>query len=441
MRIFFVDTMPNPNTPSRVSRILLIMPEFPPKIGGMQTHAAYLSRYLAARGYRIEVVTYQSCDTLRGTEAARYDRRLNFPVHRVLSRVGFWHNLNVVLRFAQKFRPQVIYASTVFYGLLKNHIDVPIICRSVGTDLLRPWMGYPYQFGSALLSKPRLERTVNSWLEQVNYPEWIETVFHDRRFALMRDAAREMSHILANSRFTAELLEELGVAVERIETLVGGVEAARFKRPARDTQSYRRELGLPEGAFVLLTACRLVAKKGVDLLLRAVQELKTTMPDVHLVIVGDGKHKGKYQDLANELGLEKRVTFAGRVSHELIHRYYWCCDLFVLTSRVHCNPLTGIKDVETMGRVLCEANAASIPVVASRSGGIPSIIEHEGNGLLFAEDNIKDFLKQVWRVHTDQELTRHLIRSGLEKVQRKFDWPIVVRRHEQVFAEAINANQ
>ncbi|MFN2454130.1 MAG: glycosyltransferase family 4 protein [Pyrinomonadaceae bacterium] len=426
--------------PAKVSRILLIMPEFPPKIGGMQTHAAYLSRHLAARGYRVEVATYQSSDTRRRAEEVQCDRRLSFPVHRILSRVGFWHNLNVVRRLAQKFRPEVIYASTVFYGLLRNYVDAPIICRSVGTDLLRPWMGYPYQFGSGLLSNARLERTVNAWLEQVNYPEWIETAFHERRHELMRDSAREMTRILANSQFTAGLLEELGVAAERIETLVGGVEAARFRRPAIDTRSYRRALGLPENAFILLTACRLVAKKGIDLLLHAVKEIETDLPRVQLVIVGDGKHKTKYQNLTRELGIEERVTFAGRVSHDLIHKYYWCCDLFALTSRVHCNPLTGIKDVETMGRVLCEANAAAIPVVASKSGGIPSIIKHEENGLLFEEDSAKDFIRQVWRIHADCALARHLIQNGTQKAQHKFDWPIVVRRHEQVFAESVRVN-
>jgi glycosyltransferase involved in cell wall biosynthesis len=96
-----------------------------------------------------------------------------------------------------------------------------------------------------------------------------------------------------------------------------------------------------------------------------------------------------------------------------------------------------MKDVETMGRVLCEANAAGIPVIASNSGGIPSVVTHEENGLLFEENNLGDFLKQVSRLHNNSYLTQHLVQNGLKRAKKQFDWSIVLRQHEKAIAELV----
>lgn len=419
-------------------RLLLVLPEFPPSVGGMQTHASYLSRHLSSKGHDVEVVTYRASAPAARSEARAYDRELDFPVHRVLSRLGFWHNIETLGRIADGSRPDLIYASTVFYGLLSISTNVPIVCRSVGNDLLRPWMGYPYRYGSNLFTSPRIEKIAERLAETFNYPEWVETMFRRKRFDVMRRAARRTEKVLANSRFTASLLEEVGVRDERIDTLVGGVDARKFSRPPLDARRERLELGLPPEGFVLLTACRLVAKKGVDLLLHAMARVRTQYPDSHLVVVGEGKHRRSYENLAGELGLGGSVTFAGRVPHDRIHRYYWASDLFVLASRQAVNPFTGVRDVETMGRVLCEANAAGIPLLASRSGGIPSIVTDGVNGLLFEENDADDFLAKLRRIRTDPALVSALVSNGLRKAREEFDWSVVLGHHERVFAETLS---
>lgn len=417
-------------------RILMILPEYPPSVGGMQTHAAFLSHHLAAKGHPIAVVTYRLTDPAALREAAAHDSHLRFPVHRVLSRLGFWYNIDTIIRFATRFKPDVVYASTVFYGLLRSRLAVPVVCRSVGNDLLRPWLGYPFGAGSRLFASSRIEKMVEYCCENADYPEWVEALLREKRFAVMRNAVRGVSRILANSAFTAELLREMGVSHDRIDTLVGGVDTGKFGKPASDVPATRRRLGLPEEGAILLTACRLVAKKGVDLLLHAAQRLAARLPAVHLVIVGEGRYREKLRRLAAELGIEKTVTFTGRVPHDIIHQYYWCCDLFVLASRVAVNPFTGSQDVETMGRVLCEANAAGIPVVASRSGGIPSIVTHEVNGLLFEENSLEGLIRQVLRVHQDPDLSGRLVRNGLRRARDEFDWSVILDHHERVFAES-----
>lgn len=403
----------------------------------MQTHASYLSRHLSSKGHEVEVATYRATAPDLRSEARAFDRELDFPVHRVLSRLGFWYNIEALARIVESSRPDLVYASTVFYGMLGQRAGVPVVCRSVGNDLLRPWMGYPYRYGSSLFTSPRIEKLAERLAETFNYPDWLEAMFRRKRVDVMRRAVRRTNKVLANSRFTASLLEEAGVRDERIDTLVGGVDAAKFSRPPLDARRERRALGLPVEGFVILTACRLVAKKGVDLLLHAMTRAKDEHPDAHLVVVGEGKHRRSYENLAAELGISDSVTFAGRVPHDRVHRYYWSSDLFVLASREAVNPFTGVRDVETMGRVLCEANAAGLPLLASRSGGIPSIVADGVNGLLFEENDADDLLAKLRRVRAEPALVASLVENGLRMAREVFDWSVVLSHHERVFAEAL----
>jgi phosphatidyl-myo-inositol dimannoside synthase len=90
-------------------------------------------------------------------------------------------------------------------------------------------------------------------------------------------------------------------------------------------------------------------------------------------------------------------------------------------------------DAETMGRVLCEANAAGVPVLASRCGGVESVVQCGGNGLLFEPKNAAAFLESLIRLRGDGELRRRLVEGGLEAARTRFDWRVIVDRHQQVF--------
>ncbi len=398
---------------NNVLRLLLILTEFPPSFGGMQTHAVHLCRYLHQRGYRIEVATY------RGPAV-----EFPFPVHRCLSRIGFTENLRILESLTRSVRPDLLYSSTIFYGRLSASTGIPMIARSVGNDVLRPWIVWPYTCFSRMLSKPWLEDRLYQRFRKLDWPEAIESLLLSRRKAEIAESARHIGHILANSEYTAGLLREFPTA--RVTVLPGGVDTRRFL-PQRDT---RDELGLPKDRLILLTACRLVPKKGVDLLMQAVSKL----PGTHLVIAGEGRQLQNCMALAEQLGIAQRVTFAGRIPHESLQRHYWAADQFVLASREHCDARTGLRDVETMGRVLCEAHAAGVPVIASRSGGIPSIVEDGRNGLLFEEDNLDALVHSIERLRRDRNLSRSLVSEGFRDAKEKWDWSVICRSHEQMFS-------
>ena len=131
------------------------------------------------------------------------------------------------------------------------------------------------------------------------------------------------------------------------------------------------------------------------------------------------------------------MRFVGRVEHDAMPAHYWAADAFVLASRVHVSPRSGLADVETMGRVLCEANAAGTPVLASRSGGIPSVIEHGVNGRLFEVDDIDDFITQARALREQPDETRAMVDRGRAIAAQRFDWSVIVGRHEQLFRQSL----
>ncbi|MEO6588312.1 MAG: glycosyltransferase, partial [Pyrinomonadaceae bacterium] len=247
-------------------------------------------------GCEIVVVTYRITEQKQQKEAAKYDDSQDFPIYRVMSRIGYWFNIVTLTELVKNFKPDIVYSSTVYYGLLRKYTNVPVVCRSVGNDLMRPWLGYPYNTGKKVFTNYQLEKIVDYCAHNMDYPAWVETAFSDRRFAVMREAAMNADLILANSIFTADTLRHIGVESAKVEVLVGGVEYDRFHNQSQNRLNLRRELNLPQDKFVLLTACRLVAKKGIDFLLRAIGTLRATIPNIHLVIVGDGKYKKKYQE-------------------------------------------------------------------------------------------------------------------------------------------------
>lgn len=417
----------------RPLRLLLILPEYPPSFGGMQTHAVHLSRHLAAQGHQLKVLTCRADDPALADECLRHDAAQPFPVRRVLSRVAHWHSVAQAIAAGRRFAPDLVYASNVYFGEVGRALGVPSVCRSVGNDVMRPWIAYPFRFGSGLLGTRWVGTRLYRLFRQFNAPEWIERFLRDQRRQVMTQAARASACVLANSDFTAALLGELGLPQHRVQVLSGGVDSRHFQ-PA-EKPGLARSRCSPR----LLTACRLVPKKGLDFLIGLMPEIRLRHADAMLDIIGDGRERRRCEALVARLGLRDCVRFLGRLPQESLPAHYWQADVFVLASRVTRNRISGQRDAETMGRVLCEANAAGVPVLASASGGIPSVIEHERNGLLFAEGDAGDFLRQLFRLLDDHKLHTRLREAGLQRARDEFDWQWIVRAHEQAFAAHVPA--
>jgi len=414
-------------------RLLLILPEYPPAVGGMQTHAAYLCHHLDRRGYRLEVLTYRPATRDEQATAAAEDRQVAWPVRRVLSRIGYRWNLRLIEGRARESRPALIYASTVFYGRVGERLGLPVVCRSVGNDVLRPWIAWPYPWWSRPLAYWRLERGLLRLVRHLRYPDWIHRMCWSARRRLMEEAARSATAILANSAYTERLLLDVGVDPRRVRRVVGGVDAARYARPPVGPAAARARFGLPADRRIVTTACRLVDKKAVGFLVQTFAERRLHRRGWHLCVVGDGHRRAPLAAQATALGLDGHVTFTGAVPHAETPAVYAASDVVVLASRVQVDRRWGIADAETMGRVLLESNAAGVPVVATDAGGVPSVVEDGANGLLFRPDDADDLVVCLERVLAGGPAVERMVAEGRRRAREWFDWAVVTDAHEQVF--------
>jgi phosphatidylinositol alpha-1,6-mannosyltransferase len=408
-------------------RLLLVLTEFPPSFGGMQTHALAFSRWLHERGYHVEVATY------RLEEGPVELPELPFPVHRVLSRVAYQANIRKLTQLATLSRADLIYSSTVYYGELRERTNTPVFCRSAGNDVLRPWIAWPFSFASGVLDLPWVERQLFRRWKRWQWPERLESLMLARRSALMKRSARSMERIFANSDFTRGLLEEAEVALERVVTLPGGVDAQYFAGAKRS----REGLGLDAGEFYLLTACRLVEKKGLDTLLDAIAILRQKDIPMQLRIAGEGRQRRLIEERIAQLSLGDRVQLLGYVPHETLRDYMHACDAFVLSSREVVDARSGLRDAETMGRALCEAAACGMPMVSTVSGGIPSVIEHGVDGLLAKPGCSTDLAAKIEAVWSDRRMGLQLGEKARKKAISRFDWRILFDAHEQAIEEIL----
>jgi len=202
-----------------------------------------------------------------------------------------------------------------------------------------------------------------------------------------------------------------------------GVEPGRFRADADPLPP--REAGHPTVLFV----GRSDRRKGLAVLLKAMPLVLAQLPEARLVVVGAGPGDADARRRAARLGLGGRVTFAGRVSRQLLPRYYAGAD-------VYCSPALG---GESFGIVLLEAMAAGAPVVASDIPGYDETIERERDGLLVPPGDPGALAQAVVRVLGDPMLAASLRDAGLRKAA-EHAWPRIGARTLAYYEELLGAS-
>ncbi len=169
----------------------------------------------------------------------------------------------------------------------------------------------------------------------------------------------------------------------------------------------RESLDIPIDAALVGTVGRLVEVKRQDLMIRAVARLSDRVAGLHLLLVGDGPDRAQLDALAQRLGVTDRVRFAGYQSCP--EPFFDAMDVFCLTSRSEGLPVS-----------LLEAWRAERPVVASKVGGIPAVVAHEVDGLLFDFGDESALDQALFRALTDRALAERIGQAGHRTLSAKY---------------------
>jgi len=221
-------------------------------------------------------------------------------------------------------------------------------------------------------------------------------------------ARRRLGSVAAISDYVRHhAIRDLNLADERVVTIYNGVDVTRF----RPTPSSRPDSGI----FTILTIAHLIPEKGVHFLLRAFARLNSE--SARLVVAGDGQEREKLQALSVEMGISQRVEFCGL--RDDAEQLLSDADIFVHPA------VWG----EGFGLTIAEAMASGRPVVASRVGAIPELIEDGVSGLLVPPGDIEALCTAIQRLIEDPELRRQLATRARKCVEERFSLERCVEAH------------
>jgi glycosyltransferase involved in cell wall biosynthesis len=234
---------------------------------------------------------------------------------------------------------------------------------------------------------------------------------------LLRITFNKADLIVANSYYTKKLITSLGVPARKIHVSYPGVDTSRYFDVQKD--DVREEFGLPN-VPILLTVARLVERKGLKYLIRALPRILNTVPKAVLIIVGDGPERCDLEGEVRRLNLDGNVVFLGKVTEDKLIRLYRTSDIFVLPAIVDPDGNT-----EGLGVVLLEAMSMQKPVVASSVGGIPEAVIHSQTGMLVEPGNIEELAHAITYLLRNEQTSAKMGEKGRQRVKQIFDWNII----------------
>jgi glycosyltransferase involved in cell wall biosynthesis len=365
-------------------RILIHCIYYAPEVGGLESHVTDLARGLVARGHEVRVVTSRSLPNLPRQEelGGVLVRRTWFPSRKPLGWI--LHALGSIPATRHWAGwAQVIHAQT-FQSLL------PVLVAN--GKWRRPW--------AATLH-------TSHFLERARRPLWRP---------ILRSLIRRPGYVLAASKEIAEVAMTLAPEV-RVQALTNGVETERF-RPVEPT------LPPPPGSRVLVVPRRLVKKNGVEDLIRALPLIRDEVPGVVALFIGEGPERGRLEKLAEELGIRDAARFLGRKPHLDMPGFLCSGEVAIFPSRMEATSVAAL-----------EAMACGLPVVATRVGGLPEIVNEEV-GTLVPPASPQALARGVVRLLGRDDLEA-MGRRARERVVARWSNARLVERHLEIYTRLL----
>lgn len=214
-----------------------------------------------------------------------------------------------------------------------------------------------------------------------------------------------VDEIITNSNFTSKFIKKTYNRNSKI--IYPGVDITRFT-PSNNKKNN------------IFAISRLIKVKNVDLLLEAISSVN----NAHLYIGGDGEHKEELIRLSNDLNINKRVTFLGKLSEKKLNYYY-------STSKIVVFPSVN----EPFGIVPIEAMASGTPVIASNSGGVVDSVINGKTGFLVEPNNINEMSTKIKEILDDDELCVSMAKKARIHVENNFTWDIAAKRLDELFLQ------
>lgn len=308
-------------------------------------------------------------------------------------------------RIAQRDRPAIIHAASNHW----NGLTGVTVARKLGIPSIYEIRG--------LWEITRGSRN----------PEWAASNMYKYIARMESDAAKGATRVFTITGALRDEMVRRGVEAEKITVLPNGVDTERFTPIPRD-EELARELGV-QGKTVIGYVGSILDYEGLGLLIDAAATLAAERDDFHVLLVGDGAELESFRDRVREDGLDRVITFTGRVPHEDVERYYSLVDItpFPRLPLPVCEMVSPLKPFEAM--------AMGKAVVASDVAALAEIVTSGTNGLLHAKGEAGSLTAELRRLLDDPELVGRLGAQAREWVVQNRDWRQISTIVAETYAE------
>ena len=228
--------------------------------------------------------------------------------------------------------------------------------------------------------------------------------------------------IIAVAPALTESLVAAGVRSDRIDTILNGIDLDSYGQETRP--EVFSEIGLAKSNRMILCAARLTEVKGVDVLIHSAAVLAEEIPEVRIVIAGDGPDEDKLHDLAANTA-PRNTIFLGR--RDDIARLLGACDMVAIPSRAEGLPM-----------MLAESMASGKPVVASSVGGLADMIADGKNGILVPAGDHIALAEGLCRVLHSSDLSARIGSSARRFAEQNFSEDTMITRTKEVYRCALS---
>ena len=212
---------------------------------------------------------------------------------------------------------------------------------------------------------------------------------------------------------------QLKIPSERLLTIPNGIDGSRFKRK-RDVNTMRQQLDLPTDKVILVSVGRLRREKGFPVLLSALKHIPQEQRPF-TIILGDGPDKMDLHRLTTQYGLTESVRFLGNRTD--VAEYLQASDLFAMSSLWEGLPIA-----------LLEAMACGLPVIVTRVGGNPEVVEEDRSGILVPPGDDESLAQAILRLVNDPAKRARLSKAAYERIESKFGLKSFIEAHENMYA-------
>jgi N-acetyl-alpha-D-glucosaminyl L-malate synthase BshA len=372
-----------------------------PSYGGSGIVGAELGLELARRGHSVHFISY--AQPMRLSDSAAASEHIHF------------HQVDMLAYPLFEYPPYTLALASKIYEIAKDY----------SLDIVHMHYAIPHAV-SAYLAREMLRPERYLPVVTTLHGTDITLVGRDPSFLPMtRFGIEQSDSVTAISKYLREATNETFCTGCSIEVIYNFIDSDYYQR--RPDESLRRELA-PRGEKILLHISTFRPVKRIMDCIEIIARLRNRHDlGCRLVMCGDGPEREEAQSLAAKLGVADHVDFVGKQPQSQIREYLSVADLLLLPSQS-----------ESFGLTALEAMACQVPVIATRVGGIPEVVEDGGCGYLFDIGDVDGMAEAAARVLNDEAERARLGNRGREIAISQFAAEKIIPEYEELYRRVIN---